>query len=48
MKNAGMFISPILCQKASKILTDEELNKITIEDLPEWVIHPQSNEGLKV
>ena len=26
-------------------LTDEELNEIAKEDLPEWVIHPQNNEG---
>jgi hypothetical protein len=26
-------------------ISDEELNEITKEDLPEWVIHPQNNEG---
>ena len=26
-------------------ISDEELNEIAKEDLPEWVIHPQNNEG---
>ena len=26
-------------------ISDEELNEIAKEDLPEWVIHTQSNKG---
>jgi len=26
-------------------ISDEELNEIAMEDLPEWVTHPQNNEG---